>query len=143
MKTPGKRKSLFRGVEPNGATGWAAELIAKGGVRHYLGTYTTEEEAARAFDKKALEIRGPGAKLNFPDPNNPVRHTEVLLFQTSSTPIQLLPQQASLLAYLCADGWACRSTTPTQNRVVGSASTRKAGATKCGFRPQCCVAHLV
>ena len=65
----GKRKSLFRGVEPNGATGWAAELIAKDGIRHYCGTYPTEEEAARAFDKKALEVRGPTARLNFPDPN--------------------------------------------------------------------------
>lgn len=63
---PKKRKSMYRGVEPNGATGWCAELIAKGGQRHYLGTFRTEEEAARAFDKKALELRGDKARLNFP-----------------------------------------------------------------------------
>jgi hypothetical protein len=62
-----RRKSLYRGVEPNGVTGWAAEIVAKGSVRHYLGTFATEEEAARAFDKKALELRGPKARLNFPD----------------------------------------------------------------------------
>ena len=61
-----RRKSTYRGVEPSGAAGWSAELIAKGGKRHYLGTYRTEEEAARAFDKKALELRGDKARLNFP-----------------------------------------------------------------------------
>ena len=74
--TPGKkvrRKSIYRGVEPNGATGWCAELIAKGGKRHYLGTYRTEEEAARAFDKKALELRGDKARLNFPPEGQGVR----------------------------------------------------------------------
>jgi hypothetical protein len=76
VPTPGKkprRKSIYRGVEPNGATGWCAELIAKGGKRHYLGTFRTEEEAARAFDKKALELRGDKARLNFPPEGQGVR----------------------------------------------------------------------
>ncbi|MBN1125101.1 MAG: hypothetical protein JXA82_08840 [Sedimentisphaerales bacterium] len=33
----------------------------------YIGKYTTEEEAARAFDKKAKELRGEFACLNFPE----------------------------------------------------------------------------
>lgn len=32
----------------------------------YIGFYDTEIEAARAYDKKALETRGEFAKLNFP-----------------------------------------------------------------------------
>ena len=33
---------------------------------YYIGQYTTEEEAARAYDKKAQELFGEKAKLNFP-----------------------------------------------------------------------------
>jgi hypothetical protein len=32
----------------------------------YLGRYETEEEAARAYDRKAIEIYGEFASLNFP-----------------------------------------------------------------------------
>ena len=38
--------------------------IAIDGKTQYLGTYATEEEAARAFDAKAAKH---GRKLNFPD----------------------------------------------------------------------------
>jgi hypothetical protein len=32
----------------------------------YLGMYKTKEEAARAYDKKAIELHGEFAQLNFP-----------------------------------------------------------------------------
>jgi len=34
---------------------------------YYLGTFSTEEDAARAYDKKVLELYGEDANLNLPD----------------------------------------------------------------------------
>jgi|SRR5580765_1018399 len=40
--------------------------IRKAGITYCLGTYEDAEEAARVYDKKALELFGPCATLNFP-----------------------------------------------------------------------------
>lgn len=44
---------------------WTAE-IRKNKKRYFLGYHDLEIEAAKAYDKKALELYGEGAKLNFP-----------------------------------------------------------------------------
>lgn len=40
-------------------------IIEKDGIQYYLGSYKTPEEAARAYDKKAIELFGEFAFLNF------------------------------------------------------------------------------
>lgn len=44
---------------------WIAEITHKG-KKHYLGAFDDEIEAAKAYDRKAVELFGEFARLNFP-----------------------------------------------------------------------------
>mmetsp|Transcript_35681 Transcript_35681/g.33825 ORF Transcript_35681/g.33825 Transcript_35681/m.33825 type:complete len:368 (+) Transcript_35681:194-1297(+) len=58
-------KSKFRGVYKCGKR-WKAQLQSQG-VQFYLGTFDTEHEAAKAYDRKARDEKGQKGQTNFDD----------------------------------------------------------------------------
>lgn len=56
----------YKGAFPTPTGRWQA-FIGAFGVRHYLGTFDTEIEAATAYDRAALRFHKEFARLNFPE----------------------------------------------------------------------------
>jgi hypothetical protein len=74
----GGTTSRFKGVSfDRRLRKWGAAIQA-GGKRIWLGYFTDEAEAARAYDRAAVELFGEFARLNFPEEWPASRRAEVM-----------------------------------------------------------------
>ncbi len=64
-KGVGGTYSGYKGVFPAGNSGWFSRIGYKG-KKIYLGFFLDQTEAAKSYDKKAIELHGEYARLNFP-----------------------------------------------------------------------------
>lgn len=60
-------KSPYKGVSFVESGKKYLALVTKNGVKYFCGRFLTAEDAARAYDRKAKELFGEFARLNFPE----------------------------------------------------------------------------
>lgn len=63
-----KKGRQFKGIRMRKWGKWVSEIrMPKSHEKIWLGSYNTAEQAARAYDAAVYCLRGPAAKLNFPE----------------------------------------------------------------------------